>query len=118
MHRNSQRIPYAPLILFDGTINGIPCTILKDDGASTNILSKSFYNQHKNSFETMKENISVSHSAQDSIEKCCEVTEPSIVKIRNHEYESKFVLADIRYDVILGTPWHKDVEPHLSLIHI
>ncbi len=39
------------------------------------------------------------------------MTEPLTIKIGKHEYTSKFVLADTRHDVILGTPWHKDVQP-------
>ena len=33
------------------------------------------------------------------------------VKIGKHVSNSKFVVGDTRYDVVLGTPWHKDVNP-------
>lgn len=33
------------------------------------------------------------------------------IQIGNHKYSSRFVLGSTRYDVILGTPWHKYVRP-------
>ena len=41
----------------------------------------------------------------------CNLVDSVQVKIGNHNYKSRFVLGDTRYDVILGTPWHKDVKP-------
>ena len=34
-----------------------------------------------------------------------------LLEIQEHQYESRFVVADTRYDIILGTPWHRDVKP-------
>eukprot|EP00171_Calliarthron_tuberculosum_P021638 IDg21638t1 len=39
------------------------------------------------------------------------MTEKVKLKIQKHIYESRFIIADTRYDIILGTPWHRDVQP-------
>ena len=49
-YENHQEVPHHPLLVFKGTVQGIPSRILKDDGASTNIISLRFYEQHKQLF--------------------------------------------------------------------
>ncbi len=34
---------------------------------------------------------------------------PIMMQSDDHEYTSRIILAKIRYDLILGTPWHHDV---------
>lgn len=55
--------------------------------------------------------MSISHSSRQFEEETTDLIESSKLKIGLHCYESRFVVADTRYDVILGTPWHKDVSP-------
>lgn len=62
-------------------------------------------------FETNFSNIEVLHSSNEADEKECTVVDSIVLNIGEHSYESRFVVADTRYDVILGTPWHHDVEP-------
>lgn len=111
LYENAQQVPYHPLIVFDGLVQSHPCTILKDDGASTNIISIEFYKKHKDSFIVEPTNVSLSHSSNESEELGCNMTNMVTVRIGEHEYKSRFILANTRYDVILGTPWHKDVQP-------
>lgn len=112
--QNKQRVPYYPLIVFEGHIAGVPCRVLKDDGASTNILSRNFFEQHKEHFTTSPSNVILSHSSSSSDETECDLINRVTVRIGQHEYTSKFVLGDTRYDLILGTPWHRDVNPRTN----
>lgn len=110
-YRNQQEVPFHPLLVFDGSIEGVDCRILKDDGASTNIISKSFYARNKDKFCTIESRVSLAHSSESTEEADCEMVEMVTLKIGGHAYQSRFLLANTRYDVILGTPWHKDVMP-------
>ena len=93
---------------------GIPCNILKDDGASTNLMSISFYKEHKEKIRLSHRKVKISHSLAESNDEECMMTNAVIVKVEYHGYESSFVLADIRYDLIFGTPWHHDVQPTIE----
>ncbi len=84
---------------------------MKDDGASTNILSKRFYERNSHLFTIKKSNLRISHSSSEKEEKRCAMTDHAKIKIGEHEYTSRLVLANIRYDIILGMPWRKDVKP-------
>lgn len=33
------------------------------------------------------------------------------IAIRHHAYSSRFVITDVRHDIILGMPWNADVKP-------
>lgn len=55
LYTNKQSIPHQPLIVFDGLIQNIPAKILKDDGASTNIISKQFYTRTLRSSSRLKQ---------------------------------------------------------------
>ncbi len=110
-YENKQEVPHHLLLIFDGTIQGIPCRILKDDGASTNVLSTKFFMRHKDIFVTRPSEVSLLHSSFGLSEMNRKLVDTASVKIGTHEYNSKFVLGDTRYDVILGTPWHKDMKP-------
>lgn len=110
-YKNTQKVPWHPLLEFEGFINGIPCRILKDDGASSNFISKEFWNTHQAKLPSKSHNISISHSSQGHQENACKVVDTAQLTLKGHLYESKFVVANTRYDVILGTPWHNDVLP-------
>lgn len=92
-------------------MNGIPCEILKDDRASTNLISKDFYNRYKEHIVVEEASISLSHSSKSNEETDCKVTKKLTIRMGEHEYRSNFVLGDTRYNIILGTPSHNDLSP-------
>lgn len=98
-------------MLFDVKIGDIPGKILKDGGASTNIISKTFFEQNPENFNLLPQSVEVCHSSQDADEQNCKLVENAKVQIHDHRHVSNFVLADTRYDAVLGTPWHRDVHP-------
>lgn len=62
-------------------------------------------------FTSRLSDVILSHSSSYSDEEECELIDPVKIRIGGNEYKYKFVLEDTLYDVILGTPWHKDVNP-------
>ena len=53
----------------------------------------------------------VQHSAKDANERSSQVVLEGTLKIGNHNYSSNWVVADCRYDVLLGMPWHVAHKP-------
>lgn len=105
--------PFHSLLLFYGSVQEIPYTVLKDDGASTKILSKEFYRRHKDSFKIMESNVSLAPSQNESDDADCGMTNLLTVEIGEQKYESKFVLADTIYGIIFGTLLHKNFQPQV-----
>ncbi len=96
--QNSHDISHHPLLTFNGTIQGEQCKILKDDGASTNILSRSFFERYKDMFTTQPSNVSLCHSTTHSDETECMPVRSAEVKIGK---QFKIFCGDTRYDVIV-----------------
>ena len=109
-------IPIDPLLVFRGEINGIPVKILKDDGCNTNVVGIEFLKKPKTRelFKIQKEKIEVSHSRRGSTEEATEVIINGTLKIGPHTYKSNWVVADCRYDVLLGMPWHVAHNPDIN----
>ena len=108
-------MPVDPLIVFGGVLNEIPVSILKDDGCNTNVVSRSFYEKHKEKFPSTEEtDLIIQHSSQKATEKGKVILKDVCVSVGPHTYRSNFVVADCRYDVLLGMPWHVENEPTVN----
>lgn len=107
-------VPIAELIVLEGLLNSIPVRILKDDGCNTNVVSKSFLSENRGMFEIKQAATSLSHSKRGSTEVASEVVMNAELKMGEHQYASNFVVADCRYDVLLGMPWHKRNSPRID----
>jgi Aspartyl protease len=98
----------------DGTFNGKPVRILKDDGCNTNVVSRKFVQRNAEAFKTVRRNVKVNHSDDDRVEQAAQIILDGRLKVGNHEYLSNFVLANCCYDVLLGMPWHVASNPRVS----
>ena len=58
---DGQNISNQPLFVFNGTVFDIPVRILKDDGASTILMSRRFCNLNRGLSPISQEKVSVSH---------------------------------------------------------
>jgi hypothetical protein len=112
--RRDDSIPIKPLIVMNGTLNERNVRILKDDGCNTNVVSKKFVQKNAGAFKTMCRNVTVNHSAEDKVEQATQVLLEGNFKMGNHEYVSNFVVANCRYDVLLGMQWHVAQDPKVS----
>lgn len=104
-------VPVRKLFRFEGSFEGKTVSILADDGCSSNIISKEFIEQNETLFKTRlkKTNIRIEHSKSDSTEEPMGGMENGTVSFQGHEYTSNWVVADSRYDIILGMPWHEEM---------
>lgn len=104
-------IPVEPLLVIEGLMNGKPVRILKDDGCNTNVISKEFYAAHPDLFEARETSVVVSHSQRGSAETSTHVVMNGVLQMGAHRYQSNWAVADSRYDVLLGMPWHVECKP-------
>lgn len=61
-------IPVASLIIIEERLKGVSVRALKDDGCTTNVISKEFFATHPNLFETREVPVVVSHSKKGTTE--------------------------------------------------
>ena len=101
-------IPVEPLLVLNGTLNGFKVKVLKDDGCNTNVVGKDFLKSQKgrNLFQIREEKVIVEHSKQGTREDATHVLINGTLRLGAHTYTSNWIVADCRYDVLLGMPWH------------
>lgn len=89
-----------------GTIAGRQATILKDDGCNTNVMSKTFVQMYRHLLDVRPTTATINHSSKHVKEESGEMVVGAEVEIGPHQYTSNWVVADCRYDIMLGMPWH------------
>lgn len=104
-------LPVERLIVLTGEMEGRSVAVLKDDDCNTNVVSKEFVNHNPHLFDLRECNISVTHSKKDSTEHAHQLILNGTLCIGSHYYVSNWAVADCRYDVLLGMPWHKEMRP-------
>ena len=107
-------IPVASLLVLSGKLNGISARVLKDDGCNTNVISRRFFGLHRQRFHARKADVVVNHSREGWSEKASHVVYEGTLRIGSHTYTSNWLVADCRYDVLLGTPWHVANNPQID----
>ena len=104
-------IPMEDLIVVTGLLEGISVTILKDDGCNTNIVSIEFFEANMHSFKWIPCKTKVNHSNKESNETATKLILGATLQIGDHSYRSNWLVANCRYDVLLGMPWHVENNP-------
>ena len=104
-------IPVEPLFVLSGKLNGVSVRVLKDDGCNTNVISHRFLDQHRQRFDVRKSRVIVQHSRDGSEEESSYMVINGTLKIGSHAYTSNWIVAECRYDVLLGMPWHVASNP-------
>lgn len=108
---DAQYAPIEELIKLKGIMAGQQVTVLKDDGCNTNVISKSFVNKNRHLLETKSTCVNINHSYRKVVEEASEVVVDGLVEIGNLKYKSNWIVADCRYDILLGMPWHVECTP-------
>jgi hypothetical protein len=73
-----------------------------------------FVQRNAEAFKTVRRNVKLNHSDDDRVEQATKIILDGRLKVGNHEYLSNFVVANCRYDVLLGRPWHVASNPQVS----
>lgn len=84
---------------------------LKDDGCNTNVISKAFVKQNRRLLKIRKTRSVINHSDKARTETSSEIVIGAEVEIGKHKYTSNWVVANSRYDLLLGMPWHTETNP-------
>lgn len=104
-------LPVDCLIVLRGCLEGIKADVLKDDGCSTNVISRDFALRHANVLDIRDSEMTITHSKRGSEEKSLQIAVGARIQIGGHDYLSNWAIADCRHDVLLGMPWHKSCAP-------
>lgn len=89
-----------------GTILGQQVKVLKDDGCSTNVISREFVDKHRKFLNIQSTSFFINHSSKNSTEKANELVVNTEIQIGDHTYRSNWIVADCRYEILLGMLWH------------
>lgn len=108
-----EQIPVEELIILQGELAGIQISALKDDGCITNVVSTDFVRQHGQFLELRKCSIPVSHSNKDTTKVATQLIMNGKIRICGHDYINNWAVVDCRYDVLLGMPWHTEINPKI-----
>jgi len=109
-------IPVEPLLVLSGKLNGVSARVLKDDGCSTNVISHRFFGLHRRHFHVRKATVVVKHSKEELNETASHVVINETLQIGSHAYTSNWVVAECRYEVLLGMPWHVANKPKIDYV--
>ena len=107
-------IPMNDLMVLDGSLEGKRVRVLKDDGCNTNVVSREFFRKNRGLFNYDKCDVEVKHSDKNSNEKASKVILGATLRIGKHKYKSNWLVANCRYDVLLGMPWHVANNPSID----
>ena len=97
-------------------MNGLSVRVLKDDGCNTNVVSKEFLAKYRsrNIFEVCQVNVTVEYSQKGTKEEASEVRLNGTLRLGAHTYTSNWIVANFRYDVLLGMLWHVAHNPSIN----
>ena len=98
-------------MVFSGTVNGAAASILKDDGCNTNVISSQFLARNRDIFDITPALVDVLHSKAEFNEVGTEMISNATIEIGDYKYTGNWIVADCRYDVLLGMPWHHSELP-------
>ena len=92
--------------MLNGSLENRAVRVLKDDGCNTNIMSYEFFNKNKMILKWRNCQVEIRHSKSGSKENSSIVVIGAVLKIGSHKYRSNWLVADCRYELLLGMPWH------------
>lgn len=112
--RSRSDLPTAELFVLRGLIKGHQVRALKDDGCNTNIISVEFFERNRHLFKTEDATVHISHSEKNTVETASKIIRDATIVLGGIRYTSNWAIAQCRYDVLLGMPWHKELCPKVD----
>lgn len=97
--------------MLEGVMEDQHVRVFKDDGCNINAISKEFVNKNRIRFKIISKRTNIKHSKKSSSETSDSMASNGTLQIRNRKYTSNWILTDLRYDVIIGMPWHRYCNP-------
>lgn len=78
------------------------------------MISSSFVERNKHILDVRKFHTSIEHSHDGTVEESSQIVVNATIQIGRHSYTSNWAVANSRYDVLLGMPWHTDTLPTID----
>lgn len=95
-------------------LNGVPCTMLVDSGASRNFINTSFADQHRLRLSSLLHPLRI-RLADGTLSATAYELQNATVQLDTFSYQSSFVATKLSgYDGILGKPFLDDVNPDID----
>ncbi len=107
-------VPFDELIVVEGLMEGEKVRVLKDDGCNTNIISNEFFQRNCGLLKWKHCDIEVKNSSKESNELATKIVLGGTLQIGDHLYKSNWLVANCRYDILLGMPWHVETKPKID----
>lgn len=95
-------------------LDGKMIRLVKNDGCSTNMLSREFVGEYGDIFKIITRSMVISHYGESSNVKATEMVTGAVLKLGNHEYTSNWVVRNCRYDVMLNMPWYVENDEKIN----
>lgn len=77
-------------------------------------MSTKFVEQNRKLLDVRECKTTIEHSNEGTTEESSHIVMNATVQIGRHSYTSNWTVANSRYDVLLGMPWHTDVKPEID----
>ena len=103
----------VPPYVLNGEVDGFPARLMLDDGADHNFISQEFVTKHKLQVTPLEGLDTVAYDGHSSA--CPGVVQNLRLSLGPFNYMLDAFVAPLgRYDIFLGTPWHKEADPVVS----
>lgn len=110
MPKDIEQVPVENLKTLCGTVVGQQVVVLKDDGCNTNVMSTSFVNKNLHLVNIKGTSVTINHSNREVTEDVNEIVVDAEIQMGSHKYKSSWIVADCRFDVLLGMPWRVECQ--------
>lgn len=85
-------------------------------GSSSNVISRKLAEGYIDEFEFLMILMDVIHFQADWQDTATEMVVNSTLRNGNHFYTGERIVADERYDILMGIPWHTGCNPHTDYL--
>lgn len=79
--------------------------MLKDDGCNTNVISRDSFKKLGQMLNIQNVAFVISHSNKNENETSNEMVLDAKIELGQYQYRWNWIVANCRYDVLLGMPW-------------
>ena len=101
------------LLIIQGQVNGFDCKVMIDSGATLNFISQQWVQQHQ--LETLESEMIEIHLANGTTLPNSQAIHQAHLKLHNYQdFFSARVLGMDKFDLILGKPWLRKVNPRIN----
>ena len=114
MEDKQELVTPSKLLIFTAHCSGYPLRVLLDSGAQSNFISAAIVKKASLSRRRLMTPMYIRHSNGVESEVAAEVPSIKLVFRESSFCVSGIEVPDLNYDIILGQPWHQQVNPQID----